>query len=168
MELFTVDWRELFIPQVSLLELFIRGTFMYFALFLLFRYVVRRDPGDLSIADMLLVVIVADAAQNAMAGGYQSITEGVILVGTLVFWNYALDWLAYRLPIMQRFAAPAPLMLVNNGRLVMENLQKEMITEDDVMSKLREQGVEKLSEVKQARLESDGQVSVIRKKRVSK
>lgn len=81
------DWGALFSIGVQPLELVVRGTAMYWFLFLLFRFVLRRDVGSIGIADVLLLVLIADAAQNAMAGSYESITEGCLLVATIVGWN---------------------------------------------------------------------------------
>ena len=162
-KLYSVNWHELFVPHGSLVELILRGTFMYLGLFLLMRFILRRNPGNLNIADILLVVILADAAQNALAGEYKSITEGLILVGTIIGWNYALDWLAFRIPLVQKLMEPPPLLLVKNGRMVRANMRLEMITEDELRSQLRQHGISNLLEVKEAHMESDGHVSVIRK-----
>lgn len=80
-----MDFTELFAVHVSPLELFVRGTMTYWFLLLIFRFVLRRDPGSLGVADILLVVIIADASQNGMSGEYKTVTEGFILIGTLVF-----------------------------------------------------------------------------------
>ena len=74
---------------------------MYLFLFLLFRVVVRRRVGAIGMADILILVIIADAAQNAMSGEYKSVTEGAILVGTIIFWNVAIDWLNFRVPALR-------------------------------------------------------------------
>jgi uncharacterized membrane protein YcaP (DUF421 family) len=163
--MFQLDWQQMFVPTVPILEIVLRGTLMYLGLFLLMRFIMRRDPGDLSLADVLLVVILADAAQNGMAGEYRSITEGVILVATLICWNYALDWLAYRSPFMQRILEPPPLLLIKNGRMLKHNMRQEMITEEELRGQLRQHGVATVSEVKEARMESDGHISVIRKQK---
>jgi uncharacterized membrane protein YcaP (DUF421 family) len=55
----------------------------------------RRQTGGLSTPDVLLVILLADAAQNGMADQYRSVTEGVMLVGTIIFWNFAIDWLGF-------------------------------------------------------------------------
>jgi len=73
------------------------------------RFVLRRDVGSIAIADVLLLVLIADAAQNAMAGGYQTITEGMLLVATIAGWNDLLDWLAFRVRWIRRWIAPPPL-----------------------------------------------------------
>jgi uncharacterized membrane protein YcaP (DUF421 family) len=105
--------------------------------------------------------LIADAVQNAMGSKYESITEGVALVGTILFWNYTLDWLAYKLPGFRRLIRPAPLKLIENGRLIRRNMRKEMVTSEEFMSQLREQGVEDLNEVTSAYLEGDGKISVV-------
>jgi uncharacterized membrane protein YcaP (DUF421 family) len=128
-------------------------------LFLVFRFVLRRDVGAVGIADILLLVLVADAAQNAMAGEYNSISEGFILVGTIVVWNVLLDWLAFRSPTSAKFAQPSTLQLVRHGRVVHRHLTQEMLTVENLLSKLREQGVEDLGQVKHAYMESDGAIS---------
>lgn len=157
-----MDFSELFVLQVPVAEILIRGTAVYWFLFLIFRFVIRRDVGALGIADLLLLVIVADAAQNAMAGGYQSISEGMLLVGTIVGWNILLDYLSYRFRSVARFTTPRALLLVRHGRFVGLNLRRERLTAEEVMTKLREQGIAHLREVRHAYLESDGHISVIR------
>ena len=153
---------ELFAVHVSVPELILRGTLVYWLLFLIFRFVLRRDVGAVGIADILLLVIVADAAQNAMSGGYDTFTEGAILVLTIVAWNWLLDFLSFRFAIVRRFASPDRMTLVQRGVPQRRNLRREFITMDELHEKLREQGIEKLSDVKVAYLEGDGQISVIR------
>jgi len=153
---------ELFAIHVPILELVLRGTLVYWLLFLIFRFVLRRDVGAVGIADILLLVIVADAAQNAMSGGYDTVTEGAILVLTIVAWNWLLDMLSYRIPAVRRFATPRELVLVRHGSPQLRNMRREYITMEELQQKLREQGIEKMAEVKLAYLEGDGQISVIR------
>ncbi|MEO8805020.1 MAG: YetF domain-containing protein [Burkholderiaceae bacterium] len=152
---------ELLQFSVSPLELIVRGSAMYWFLFLVFRFIMRRDVGAVGIADVLLLVLIADAAQNAMAGGYTSITEGFVLVSTLLGWNYALDRLAYYSPAVRKFTEPKPLLLVEGGRVLARNLRREFITRDDLDAQLRQNGVSSLEDVKAAYLESDGKFSVV-------
>lgn len=163
--LFSVDWSELFGFSVPVLELVVRGTAIYWFLFFVFRFVVRRDIGAVGIADILILVIVADAAQNAMSGAYTSISDGMVLVSTLIGWNLLLNWLAFRFEGFRRFAEPPPMKLVVNGKMLLRNMRKELITEDELWSKLRQAGVESLDEVKEVYIEGDGQISVIKRKR---
>lgn len=159
-----IDWQEIFEFSQAPLELVIRGTLMYWFLFLVFRFVIRRDVGAVGIADVLLLVIVADASQNAMAGEYTSLTDGVILVSTLIAWNVIFDVVSYRFPAFRRFAIPASLHLVRNGVLLRRNLRREFITEDELWIQLRKNGVESLDQVQHVYLEANGEFSVIKRK----
>jgi uncharacterized membrane protein YcaP (DUF421 family) len=157
-----IDWRSVFIPSMHIGEIFLRGTVVYLFLFFLLR-ILRREAGAIGISDLLVVVLIADAAQNAMASDYKSITEGVALVSTIAFWDYCLDWLGYRFPAVQRLLRPAPLLLIKDGRMQKRNMRQEMITEEELMGQLREQGVESVEEVKKCYLEADGHVSMIKR-----
>ena len=160
-KLFQIDWSAVFVPSVPVAEIVVRGTMVYLMLFVFMRFLLKRQTGVIGIADLLVVVLVADAAQNAMASEYKSVTEGAILVGTIIFWNYALDWLGHRVPAFRRFVRPTPLKLIQNGRMLRRNMDKELITEEELMSQLRQQGVDRLEEVKEAYIEGDGNISVI-------
>ena len=158
-----IDWQQIFIPTSSIFEVIVRGTCTYVMLFLILRFLLKRQTGVIGVADLLVIVLIADATQNAMANEYKSITEGAILVLTIVFWNFAIDWLGYRFPVFQRLTRPAPLMLIENGKMLVRNMRHEMITTDELNSQLRQQGIEHCSEVKKAFIEGDGSISVIRK-----
>lgn len=156
-----INWQAVFVPSMSILELIVRGSLVYLALFTVLRFLPSRQMGTLGISDLLVVVLFAEAAQNAMASSYTSITEGAILVGTVIFWSYLLNWLGYKVPQFQRFLNPPPLLLVKNGRMILRHLERELITEEELMSQLRQQGVEFLADVKKAYLEADGSISII-------
>jgi uncharacterized membrane protein YcaP (DUF421 family) len=92
--LLQIDWESIFMPSLHIGEIILRGTIVYLFLFVLLR-ILRRGAGAIGISDLLVVVLIADAAQNAMASEYKSITEGLILVTTIVFWGLfsRLAWL---------------------------------------------------------------------------
>jgi uncharacterized membrane protein YcaP (DUF421 family) len=161
----SVDWHTVFVPSLGIAEMVVRGTLMYLALFAILRFIGRRQAGHFGPADLLVIVLIADAAQNGLGKDYQSITEGIVLVLTIVAWEYALDWAAWRYPTLQPYLKPPALTLVRDGKLVPSALRKEMLSEDELDGQLREQGVEELSEVKLARLEGDGRLSVIKRPR---
>ena len=158
-----MDWNQIFGVETSPLELIVRGTAMYLFLFLMFRVVVRRRIGAVGMADILIMVVIADAAQNAMSGEYKTVTEGFILVSTILFWNFFIDWLNYRVPALQDWLEAPPLLLIDNGRILHRNLRHEFVTEQELLSKLREQGVDDVRQVAKAHMESDGTVSVIKR-----
>jgi uncharacterized membrane protein YcaP (DUF421 family) len=153
---------DVFDLRVSIAELALRGTLIYWLLFLIFRFILRRDVGAVGIADILLLVIIADASQNAMAGGYTTFSEGAVLVLTIVAWNWLLDWASFHFAFVRRFAEPRKLVLVMRGVPRLRNMRREFITLQELEAKLREQGVESMKDVKAAYLEADGQISVIK------
>jgi uncharacterized membrane protein YcaP (DUF421 family) len=136
---------------------------MFILLFIIFRFVLRRDVGSVGIGDFLFVVIVADASQNAMTGDAKTIADGVLLVATLVFWNFFLDWMSYKYYFVRRIIEPPSLLLVKAGRFQLKNMRREFITKEEVLAKLREQGLENLEQVKEVRLEGNGEISVVKK-----
>lgn len=156
-----MDWNQIFVPSGSLIELVVRGTLVYLAMFIILRVILNRQAGSIGISDLLLVMLLANAAQNAISDDYTSVTEGVVLIVTIVFWSYALDWLGYRFPRFQRFLRPPPLLLVKDGQLLPRNLRRELITEDELMSQLRQQGIDDLQRIKEAFMEGDGRISVV-------
>jgi uncharacterized membrane protein YcaP (DUF421 family) len=157
-----IDWHGMFVPSVSVIELVIRGTLIYLIIFIFMR-VFRRQAGALSMADLLVIVLIADAVQNAMSADYRSITEGAVLVATIFFWNFALDFLSFHSKTMNAVLNPKPLPLILDGRVQRKNLRSELMTVDELKELVHEQGVEEIADVKKAYLESDGHVSVIRK-----
>jgi uncharacterized membrane protein YcaP (DUF421 family) len=159
----SLDWGAIFGLSLSPWELMIRGTAMYLFLFLLFRVVIRRRIGAVGMADILILVIIADAAQNGMSGEYRSVTEGAILIGTIIGWNVLIDWLNYRVPALQGWFEAPPLLLVHNGRVLHRNLRHEFVTEEELKTKLREKGVDDIRQVAKAHMEPDGSVSVIKR-----
>lgn len=159
-----IDWSQVLTFTVSPLELFVRGTLTYFFLFLLFRFVVRRDTGTLGVSDLLVLVIIADASQNAMAGGYHSVPDGFVLISTIIGWNYVLNWLSFRFPLVQHFTLPQPLCIVKDGVKQDAALRRELIGDDELREMLREHEIEDIAEVRRAYLEPDGQVTVMRRR----
>ena len=163
-KLFSVDWSELFIPTHSLAEMFVRGTIMYVALFLIFRFLMRRQAGSIGIADILVVVVIADAAQNAFAKEYHSVVEGIVLIVTIVFWDFIIDWASYGVPALGKILQPRPLPLIKDGALIRRNMRQELITVEELQSQLRKQGIERIDDVKDAYMEGDGEISFLQKK----
>lgn len=160
--LFIIDWQSVFVPSTSVLEIILRGTLVYLFLFIVLRFL-RRSAGAIGISDLLVVVVIADAAQNAMGSKYESVTEGAVLVSTIVAWDYFFDWLAFRYPSIRPILRPRALLLIKDGKVLKQHLRREMISEDELLGELREQGVENVKDVKYSYMESDGHISVVKK-----
>ena len=158
-----VNWHAVFVPTVGIPEIIVRGTLMYLGLFVILRFIGRRQAGHFGPADLLVIVLIADAAQNGLGKDYQSVTEGIVLVLTIVAWEYFLDWLTWRFPAFRPYLKPPALTLVKDGRLNAAAMRKEMLSEEELTGQLREQGVDDISDVKLARLEGDGRLSVLKR-----
>ena len=156
------DLLDIFAMTMPILELFVRGSVMYWFLVLVFRLILRRDVGSMGITDFLFVVLLGDAAQNGMIGEATSTTDAVVLISTLVFWNVLIDWASWRFPPVEKLLASQRLVLVRDGKCQRRNMRREFITDAELMSKVREQGLEDLTLVKRMFLEPDGEISLIR------
>ena len=152
-----------FIPDVSLLETVVRGVVMYLAIFVLLRVILRGRTSGVTVSDLLVLVMISDAAQNGMASDYLSITNGVVLVATIVLTSFTMDWLAFRYVTIRRFVHPEHKPLVVDGRVIRKTLSEELMTESELLTQLRLNGVEDPSEVKAAYLEGNGEISVIKR-----
>lgn len=161
--MFEIDWEKLLVPSGSLLEIVIRGTLVYLALFVTMRFLPRRELGGLAPSDVLVLVIIADAVQHAMAGGYESVTEGLLLAGVIFFWATFIDWLDFKFPALH-LAEAGPMAVVKNGRLLHRNMAREHITEDEILAELRRHGLTSLRQVKIAYVEGSGEISVVKRR----
>jgi uncharacterized membrane protein YcaP (DUF421 family) len=148
-------------PDIPVLEIVFRGTVVYLAIFVLLRVIVKQAAGSLNLADLLLIVLIADAAQNAMAGEYNSIGDGLLLVATLAFWNLAIDWLGFHFEPFGRWVHPPPMKIVENGIILRRNMRKELIGYEELMTFVRRAGGTDPTDVKAAWVEGNGEVSVI-------
>ncbi|KQT28464.1 hypothetical protein ASG57_16885 [Bradyrhizobium sp. Leaf396] len=155
-----IDWSSILIPQNSIAEVVLRGTLIYFLLFFILRLFLNRQSGAVGIPDLLVVVLIVEATTDAL-GRNESVTEAAILISTVMFWSYGLQWLAYHVPALEILTTSPKVKLVERGRMLRRNMRKELVTEDELKSLLRTQGVEDLNMVKLACLESSGDISVI-------
>lgn len=160
----TLHWAQLFGLSVPPLELIVRGSALYLFLLVLFRVVIKRRMGAIGMGDILVLVIISDASQNAMAGQYKTVTDGFILIATIIGWNYLFDWASYRFAWLEKLLQPPPLLLIRDGRVLWRNLRVEFVSEQELKGKLREHDVEDPAAVDKAYLEPDGAFTVIKKK----
>ena len=160
--LWHIDWHAVMTPTHSVLEMALRGTVMYFVIFGLMRVVLKRQAGGIGTADVLVIVLLAEVAGNGFSSHYKSVIEGAVLVGTILFWTYVIERLVHRFPAVERLLRPPTLLLIENGKMLHNNMRAELVTKDELMAQLRENGVETCAEVKRACMEADGMISVIR------
>ena len=155
------DWGGVFVPDASLLESFVRGSVIYLSILILFRVVMKRQSGSLGLPDVMLVVLVSECVSSGLSSETKSVLNGLVAVSALLFWSYILDRLGHKWPWFQRLLEPQPVVLVENGTPNRENLDREGITDDELLAQVREHGIDDLKRVKTAMLESEGTLSVI-------
>ena len=152
---------DVLLPALPVWELVLRGTLTYLFLFGLLRLVQKRQAGTLGVPDLLLVLLVAHAGHNALVGEYHSLADGAILILTILFWNLVINWLGFRVPILGRLVHPPPLELVAEGQENWENMRREFITREELLSHIRRAGAEDIADVKGAWIEGHGHISVV-------
>jgi uncharacterized membrane protein YcaP (DUF421 family) len=142
-------------------ELLLRGSVVYLVLFLLFRLSGKRQVGQLTPFDLLLLLIISNAVQNAMVGNDSSLPGGLLVAVVLLAWNFALAWLASRSRRAEVVLEGRPEVLIHNGQIYTEVLRRNHLSLDDLNAALRRQGVFHPDEVAFAVLETNGGISVL-------
>ena len=132
-------------------------------LFLVFgiRLLGKRQMGQMNIYDLALIMLVANAVQNAMTAGKGNISVGIASAGTLMVLGIAMTYLIVRKPVLGRWVAGTPTVLVSNGIVMRRNMRRENITMDELNASLREHEFNRIDKVKLAVLEVDGSISII-------
>jgi len=150
--------------SIPLWEIVLRTLVVYVTVLGLLRLGGKRELGTMSLADLVVILIIANAVQNAMNGGDVSLIGGLISAATLVGGNLLLGRFGRRIPILGRLVYEEPTLLVQDGKPITENLRHEHVDVADVEMAAREHGVSDLNEVAAAVLEIDGSISIIPKK----
>ena len=156
-----MDWANILVPSAPLVELLVRGTLVFLGLMVLLRVLGQREAGGLGLTDLLVVVLVVDAASSGLTGETHSIGDGFILVLTILFWSVVLDAVSYRWPRLGRFIKARPKPLIEDGRLNRRVMRRELMTDVEVYAQLRLHGIEGLEQVHRAYLEPNGMISVV-------
>jgi uncharacterized membrane protein YcaP (DUF421 family) len=154
---------SVFEPTVPLAEIFVRTVIVYVAVFALLRLAGKRELGQMSVTDLVVILVIANAVQNSLNGGDTSLIGGLVAAGTLVVLNVAVDRFGRHVPFLERLVTSEPTLLMQGGKFIDKNLAEENITKDEIAMSAREHGIGALSEVSEAILEPDGSISIIPK-----
>lgn len=157
-----MDWPALVEPH-RVPENVVRASVVFLLLFVLLRVLPNRKTGSVGPADLLVLVLLATVVNGALNRDVSSLTDALVMVGTIVSWSLIIDTLAAHVPLLRRLLHSAPVEVIRDGEIVVRNLRREFMTEDELRAQLRLQGAETESEVAHAYVENDGRVSVIRK-----
>jgi uncharacterized membrane protein YcaP (DUF421 family) len=144
-------------------EIPLRTAIVYGIVLIGVRLAGKREIGQMTSFDLVLLLLLSNAVQNAMTGPDNSLTGGVEAALTLFVLNVGIVYAAFRLPSVQRGLGGSATLLINNGHIIRENLKHELITEDELLAALREHGCVSPTDVALAVLEVDGSISVVRR-----
>jgi len=141
-------------------DLVVRSVVIYVALLAALRLFGKREVGQFTLYDLVLVLLVANAVQPAVTGPDTSLVGGLVIVVTLVGLNFVISRLD-RSPRFHRLLAPEPTVIIRDGKFLTDRLRREGVDAEEVETAMREHGVDALSEVKLAVLEPDGSISIV-------
>jgi uncharacterized membrane protein YcaP (DUF421 family) len=155
------QWSQFVVPDVALLEIFLRGTIIYLFLFFALRFIMKRESAGVGISDVLVTVLIADAVQNGMAGEYTTVPDALMLAITIIGWDYVLSFLAFHVDSLRPIIRPERLLLIQAGQVLHESARKELLTMQEIQGQLHQQGIHRIEDVGEAWVESDGVITAI-------
>jgi uncharacterized membrane protein YcaP (DUF421 family) len=145
-------------------ELILRAVVVYCFLLIMLRITGKRQVGQLSPFDLVLLLVLSNAVQNSMNGGDNSLVGGLISACALMTLNLGVGFLAFRNKRMERWLDGAPMVLIHNGRVFPKALAHALLTQQALDEALREAGCASLAQVHMAVLENNGTITVIPRK----
>ena len=143
------------------LDIAIRSSSVYIFMIVAFRIFGKRELSQLSIGDLVLIVLISNAVQNAMVGDNTSLSGGLTAATVLFALNMLLGYLMFRFNSIKKLVQSEPVTLIYKGKILQQHLKSVMLTEDELMAAVREHGAATVEEVSLAILEVDGNISVI-------
>jgi uncharacterized membrane protein YcaP (DUF421 family) len=154
-------WHNLFVPDVSVAEKIIRPILVYMFLVVAVRAAGRRELAQLNSFDLVVLMMLANTVQNATIGNDNSMVGGLIGVSALLAVNWVAVRFLYRHPMVDRLLEGGPVELIRDGRVLRRQLERDVITEEELMEAVRKQGLRDASDVDRAVLETGGTISVV-------
>ena len=150
-------------PTLPYWEFIVRGGAVYLFLLVLLRVTGKRQIGQLSPFDLVLLLVLSNAVQNSMNGGDNSLVGGMVSAATLVALNFVLGLVTARSKKIEAFVEGRPQVLIHNGELFEDVLASTQLTHHEVQAALRQAGCSTVSEVRMAVLEINGAISVVKR-----
>jgi len=156
---------NILIPDISLVEKLIRSVSVYLFLLVAFRLAGKRQLGQMTAFDFVVLLIISNVVQNAVIGNDTSLGGGLFGATVIFLLNAGVAWLTFRSKRVERFIEHTPTVLVRSGRILWENLRREQLSLPEFRAALRREGVVSLRDVRYVILEEDGHLSVVRGRR---
>jgi len=150
------------------MDIVLRASVIFFLLFVLLRLYGKRQLGQMTPFEFVALVVVGDFIQQAITHNDFSITAGVLAVATFGFWSLVLGWISYRSDTMRRLLEGQPRILIQDGKLLDKILERDKITEAELLSEMRLAGIARIDEVQWGILEPSGKISFLKKDQSAK
>ncbi len=154
---------HLWIPDIPVWEKILRSVVVYLFILIALRFTGKRQVGQLTPFDLVVLLILANVVQNAIIGNDNSLGGGLLGAAVVLAMNWAVVAATYRFKSLRRLMAGEPTLLVHNGKIFHDRMEREHITIDDLNAALRKSGTGGMEKVRYAVLEENGQISVIPK-----
>lgn len=151
---------NLFLSELPILNLVIRAAVVFAAVVALLRLSGKRQMGQLSATEFVVILLISNAVQNSMNGGDNSLAGGIALACTLIAMSIAVSWLSFRSPMFSRILEGTSTQLIRNGKVIRSHMDRERLTDRDLKILLRKHGVHDFHLVEDAILEADGSLSI--------
>ena len=156
---------HLFVPDVSVAEKVFRSAVIYLFLLLAFRFTGKRQVGQLTPFDLVVLLLISNVVQNAVIGNDNSVGGGIVGAVTILMLNAAVVEVTYRSKRLRHWLESEPTLLIHNGKVLEANLRRERVTRDDLLGALRRSGLIEPEQVRFAVLEENGVISVVPRNR---
>jgi len=155
---------DLFALAMPWWEFVLRAVVVYVVVLLMVRVAGKRTLGQFTPFDMLLLVLLGNAVQNALLGQDTSLGGGLLLAATLIALNYFVGWITTRSPAVERVIEGEPVVLARHGHVLQKVLQRELVSKADFAKAMRDAGCDDVDDVDLALLETNGHITIILKK----
>jgi uncharacterized membrane protein YcaP (DUF421 family) len=142
-------------------QLVIRSVVVYLALLAVLRVFGKREVGQFTLFDLVVILLVANAVQPAMTGPDYSLLGGLIIIVTLIVLDRAIALARARSSLVRTLLESSPRVIARDGHWLKRAMEREDMTPEDAEMALREHGIDSVSEVQTAVLEGDGSISVV-------
>ncbi|HEY5804537.1 MAG TPA: YetF domain-containing protein [Lysobacter sp.] len=142
-------------------EFVFRAVVVYVVLLAMIRMSGKRTMGQFTAFDMLLIVLLGNAVQNALLGKDTSMTGGLLLAATLIVLNWLVGFITSRSKTAEHILEGVPVVLVRNGHVYRDVLKRELVNRDDLAKAMRESGCSDIERVRLALLETDGHITIM-------
>jgi uncharacterized membrane protein YcaP (DUF421 family) len=144
------------------MDIVLRATVMFVILYLLLRLLGKREIGQMTPFELVVIVVLGDLIQQGVTHNDFSLVGATLAIGTFAFWALVMSWLSYLSPRAERILDGEPRVIIRDGVMLRENMRRDRMTTSEVESEMRLAGIARIEDVAWAILETQGKMSFIK------